>query len=78
MKILKIFTVCFVLLNLSMFHFVTSNNISKSVLENKENLILYEKFLNGVNVKKSASETTKVDLTTQLGTQTDTQTVNYI
>jgi len=61
-----------------MFHFVTSNNISKSVLENKENLILYEKFLNGVNVKKSASETTKVDLTTQLGTQTDTQTVNYI
>ena len=51
MKILKIFAVCFVLLNFSLFMFVSTNTYSKSNLTNKKTTKLYDRLVFGVSGK---------------------------
>jgi hypothetical protein len=64
MKILKIFAVCFVLLNFTLFNCLSTTAYSKNGLTNEENSVLYEKFLSEEKVNESSSELSSLSLQT--------------
>ena len=62
MKILRIFTVCFVLMNYSFYTFVSTNSNSKFTMANQDKSKLQVKAISKMNSAKKESKISELNL----------------